>query len=136
MVKDSVLIDVVGDDVKAESQADFNNNFEAEETQKSFFKTKGAQLIKISLSDLQEIKIGECPVSFLSKVVAIGPDSCLLIGGSSDIKQSKVFPYVFEACSNPSSINRKANMGQARAAFGCYLNREFKQVYIVGGSIN
>ena len=75
-------------------------------------------------------------MSFLSKVVAISDEKCLMFGGASDIKQSKVYPFVFEACANPKSLTRKKDMHQARAAFGCFLDKEFKNVYVIGGSIN
>jgi len=74
-------------------------------------------------------------VSYLSKVVAISGNNCLLIGGAIDIKQSQVYPFTFEA-SIGGSLSRKSNMNQARAAFGCHLNKEFGQVYVVGGSVD
>lgn len=103
----------------------------------AFFRSKGSQILKIKPNskneDLQEIDIGKSPVAFLTKVVAISDQKCIMIGGASDIKQTKVFPYVFEACSN-RSLNRKANMNQPRAAFGCCLSKKHQTIYVVGGS--
>jgi hypothetical protein len=45
----------------------------------------------------------------------------MLIGGASDIKQTKVYPYLFEADCD-GVLTRKANMNIARAAFGCFLD--------------
>ena len=79
--------------------------------------------------------MAECPVSYLSKVMAISNETCLLIGGAIDIKQTKVFPYVFQA-NQDGNLERKTNMLQARAAFGCHLDKASKRVYVIGGSIN
>ena len=79
--------------------------------------------------------MAECPVSYLSKVMAISNEMCLLIGGAIDIKQTKVFPYVFQA-NQDGNLERKTNMLQARAAFGCHLDKASKRVYVIGGSIN
>ena len=67
--------------------------------------------------------------------MAIGNSKCILIGGASDIKQSKVFPYCFEA-STDNKVERKSNMNEPRAAFGCYLDKENRRVFIIGGSIS
>ena len=67
-------------------------------TLNSFFKTKGFNLLQIKPnSNPIEKKIGECPVNFLSKCVATSDEECYLIGGASDIKQSKVYPFLFKA---------------------------------------
>jgi len=42
-------------------------------------------------------------------VVAIANDKCFLLGGACDIKQTKVYPYMFEAGTD-KTIVRRANM--------------------------